>query len=191
MQAEFLSTSHSSPASVTGYCLTQKCMSSTHFRKGSLLLEKKLPSLMDLVPLHCLHRHTSPSLTFCLLPSTMGTAHLAQLEDEESSPFLLNQLTRSSEGPKITGPNSNRDITSYAVLPAFVMRARLISRPHYVRLRIIEIHCDFSSESYIHIDPKNKIKYLSIQLLIRGTCRGTTELWNKHREFPYLTSLFF
>ena len=39
------------------------------------------------------------------------------------------------------------------VLPAFVMRARLISRPHYVRLRIIAIHCDFSSESYIHIDP--------------------------------------
>ena len=153
LQAEFLSTSHSSPASVTGYCLTQKCMSSTHFRKGSLLLEKKLPSLMDLVPLHCLHRHTSPSLTSCLLPSTMGTAHLAQLEDEESSPFLLNQLTRSSEGPKITGPNSNRDITSYAVLPAFVMRARLISRPHYVRLRIIAIHCDFSSELYIHIDP--------------------------------------
>ena len=29
------------------------------------------------------------------------------------------------------------------VLPAFVMRARLISRPHYVRLRIIAIHCDF------------------------------------------------
>ena len=24
----------------------------------------------------------------------------------------------------------------------------------YVRLRIIAIHCDFSSESYIHIDPK-------------------------------------
>ena len=39
------------------------------------------------------------------------------------------------------------------VLPAFVMRAHLISRPHYVRLRIIAIHCDFSSESYIHIDP--------------------------------------
>ena len=38
---------------------------------------------------------------------------------------------------------------------------------------------------------KNKIKHLSIQLLIRGTCRGATELWNKHREFPYLTSLFF
>ena len=38
---------------------------------------------------------------------------------------------------------------------------------------------------------KIKIKYLSIQLLIRGTCRGATELWNKHREFPYLTSLFF
>ena len=38
---------------------------------------------------------------------------------------------------------------------------------------------------------KNKIKYLSIQLLIRGTCRGATELWNNHREFPYLTSLFF
>ena len=38
---------------------------------------------------------------------------------------------------------------------------------------------------------KNQIKYLSIQLLIRGTCRGATELWNKHREFPYLTSLFF
>ena len=38
---------------------------------------------------------------------------------------------------------------------------------------------------------KKKIKYLSIQLLIRGTCRGATELWNKHREFPYLTSLFF
>ena len=37
----------------------------------------------------------------------------------------------------------------------------------------------------------NKIKYLSIQLLIRGTCRGATELWNQHREFPYLTSLFF
>ena len=126
-------------------------MSSTHFRKGSLFLEKKLPSLMDLVHLHCLHRHTSPSLTSCLLPSTMGTAHLAQLEDEESSPFLLNQLTRSSEGPKITGPNSNRDITSYNVLPAFVMRARLISIPHYVRLHIIAIHCDFSSESYIHI----------------------------------------
>ena len=31
---------------------------------------------------------------------------------------------------------------------------------------------------------KNKIKYLSIQLLIRGTCRGATELWNNHREFP-------
>ena len=39
------------------------------------------------------------------------------------------------------------------VLPAFVMRVRLISRPHYVRLRIIAMHCDFSSESYIHIDP--------------------------------------
>ena len=39
------------------------------------------------------------------------------------------------------------------VLPAFVMRAHLISRPHYVRLRIIAIHCDFSSESYVHIDP--------------------------------------
>ena len=37
----------------------------------------------------------------------------------------------------------------------------------------------------------NKIKYLSIQLLIRGTCRGATELWNKHIEFPYLISLFF
>ena len=43
------------------------------------------------------------------------------------------------------------------VLPAFVMRARLISRPHYVRLRIIAIHCDFSSESYIHIDPPSVI----------------------------------
>ena len=133
LQAEFLS-----PASVTGYYLTQKCMSSTHFRKGSLILEKKLPSLMDLVPLHCLHRHTSPSLTSCLLPSTMGTAHLAQLEDEESSPFLLNQLTRSSEGPKITGPNSNRDITSYAVLPAFVMRASNITPT----LREIAYNCD-------------------------------------------------
>ena len=61
----------------------------------------------------------------------------------------------------ITGPNSNRDITSYAVLPAFVMRARLISRPHYVRLRIIAIHCDFSSESYIHIDPN--LPYLQHQ----------------------------
>ena len=40
------------------------------------------------------------------------------------------------------------------ILPAFVMRARLISRPHYVNLRIIAIHCDFSSESYIHIDPQ-------------------------------------
>ena len=40
------------------------------------------------------------------------------------------------------------------LLPAFVMRARLISRPHHVRLCIIAIHCDFSSESYIHIDPK-------------------------------------
>ena len=29
------------------------------------------------------------------------------------------------------------------VSPAFVMRA------HYVRLRIITIHCDFSSESYV------------------------------------------
>ena len=163
LQAEFLSTSHSSPASVTGYCLTQKCMSSV---KEAYFLEKKLPSLMDLVPLHCQHHHTSPSLTSCLLPSTMGTAHLAQLEDEESSPFLLNQLTRSSEGPKITGPNSNRDITSYAVLPAFVMRARLISRPHYVRLRIIAIHCDFSSESYIHIDPKFLRNYLQWQLTL-------------------------
>ena len=27
--------------------------------------------------------------------------------------------------------------------------------------------------------------------LIRGTCRGATELWNKQMEFPYLTSLFF
>ena len=39
------------------------------------------------------------------------------------------------------------------VLPAFVMRACLISHPHYVRLCIIVIHCNFSSESYIHIDP--------------------------------------
>ena len=38
-------------------------------------------------------------------------------------------------------------------LPAFVMRARLMLCPHYVRLRIIAIHCDFSSESYSHIDP--------------------------------------
>ena len=44
------------------------------------------------------------------------------------------------------------------VLRAFVMRARLISRPHYLRLRIIAIHCDFSSESYIHIDPLHQIK---------------------------------
>ena len=44
--------------------------------------------------------------------------------------------------------------------------------------------------SYSNIK-KKKIKYLSIQLLIRGTCRGATELWNEHKEFPYLTSLFF
>ena len=37
----------------------------------------------------------------------------------------------------------------------------------------------------------NKIKYLSIQLLIRGTCRGATEGLTVHSEFPYLTSLFF
>ena len=33
----------------------------------------------------------------------------------------------------------------------------------------------------------NKIKYLSIQLLIRGTCRGATEVLTHHSEFPYLT----
>ena len=37
----------------------------------------------------------------------------------------------------------------------------------------------------------NKIKCLSIQLLIRGTCRGATEGLTVHAEFPYLTSLFF
>ena len=37
----------------------------------------------------------------------------------------------------------------------------------------------------------NKIKYSSIQLLIRGTCRGATEGLTVQGEFPYLTSLFF
>ena len=37
------------------------------------------------------------------------------------------------------------------VLPAFVMRARLISRPHYVRLRIIAIHIAISHRSHISI----------------------------------------
>ena len=37
----------------------------------------------------------------------------------------------------------------------------------------------------------NKIKYLSIQLLIRGTYRGVTEGMTVQTEFPYLTSLFF
>ena len=131
---------------------------------------------MDLVSLHCLHRHTSPSITSCLLPSTMGTAHLTQLEDEESSPFLLNQLTRSSEGQKLTGPNSNRDITSYAVLPAFVMHARLMSHPHYVRLCIVAIHCNFSSESYIHIDPKS-LTDLEHMLHLKKTVLLFTSLW--------------
>ena len=51
------------------------------------------------------------------------------------------------------------------VLPAFVMHTRLISCPHYVRLHIIAIHCDFSSESYIHIDPTNVLKDSIIFLL--------------------------
>ena len=33
----------------------------------------------------------------------------------------------------------------------------------------------------------NKIKYLSIQLLIRGTCRGATESLTVHSELPYVT----
>ena len=59
------------------------------------------------------------------------------------------------------------------VLPAFVVRERLISRPHYVRLRIIAIHCDFSSESYIHIDPTSIVA--SIVLVSPGLdCPGVS-----------------
>ena len=43
----------------------------------------------------------------------------------------------------------------------------------------------------LHLIIRIKIKYLSIQLLIRGTCRGATEGLTVQAEFPYLTSLFF
>ena len=36
-------------------------------------------------------------------------------------------------------------------------------------------------------EKKKKKKYMSIQLLIRGTCRGATEGLAVHLEFPYLT----
>ena len=70
------STSAAALASVTGYSCDHQNMSISHFCRGNLDLEKKLPSLIDVLVLQLVHRHLTPSDTSFLTLSTMAIPHL-------------------------------------------------------------------------------------------------------------------
>ena len=70
------STSAAALASVTGYSCAHQKMSISHFCKGSLDFEKKLPSLIDVLVLQVVHLHLTPSDISFLTLSTMATPHL-------------------------------------------------------------------------------------------------------------------
>ena len=70
--------SASSLQSVTGYCLAHQYITIIHFWRERRDLEKKLPSLMDLVPLHREQYQQMPSLISRLALSRMVVPHLEE-----------------------------------------------------------------------------------------------------------------
>ena len=122
-------TSTSSAASLTGYCLHQKCIKRSHFCNVSFDFSKKLPFRMLTRLLQSLHRRQQPSLTS--ERSCMTIMH------PQTHCFCLartclscKKLTMAGVPPKAIGPSSSKDIFhAFRYLPPVLQK---ILPPRYL-----------------------------------------------------------